>query len=751
MKANLLSSFLATSAVLLASSLADGLIVIHNPPPGSGRPHHPVFAPLEVVYHNVEVAIDGQQATTEVDQEFYNPNNATLEGEYLFPIPEGAHIDGFTMRVGDQDLEAELLDAEKARQVYEDIVRRQKDPALLEYTGRGAFRVRIFPIEPRSGKKVSLRYTELLSADSGMVSYLYPLNTEKFSAQPLEKVAIKVALVQPSPIKALYSPSHEVEVRRDGGRRATVGFEESGTRPDRDFQLFFSTAESDVGISLLTHREGGGEDGYFTLLASPGAAAEDGAKPNPKDVVFVLDTSGSMAGAKLAQAKKALAFCIENLNDDDRFEVVRFSTESEPCFDRLTTARRADRDRALEWVDRFKPIGGTAIHDALGRAQGFAPDDNDRPFVVVFLTDGQPTVGETDEDRIVASVADGAGHRRQVPRIFCFGIGTDVNSHLLDKIVERTRAASQFVLPDEDLELKVSSFFTKIKEPLLTGIRIVWPEGVRVSHSYPHPLPDLFRGDQLVVTGRYHGSGQGEIVLEGTLNGEPRRLAAMARFPKKPGGTAFVPQLWATRRVGWLLDEIRLRGESDELRDEVVELARRYAIVSPYTSYLIVEDEARRNVPVARRSLQELDRNAGAQELLRGRWAEIPTAKAGPQGTRNALSNQKLKLAESLGGAEAASTTDALEAIAGAGADSRHQLAAVAQEARRVGNKSFFQNGATWIDPDAQRLAPENATRITFASDEYFALSRRSQAAQWLALARNVEFALEGTLYQIID
>ena len=500
---------LALFSTLASAAFADGLIIIHNPPPRHWphpppRPWHPVFAPLEVVYHNVNVTIDGQKATTKVDQEFSNPNNATLEGDYLFPIPKGAQIDKFTMRVVDRDLEAELLDASKARAIYEDIVRRQKDPALLEYTGRGAFRVRIFPIEPHSRKRVQLTYTELLRSDAGVVSYLYPLNTEKFSAQPLRTATIKISVSESSPIKALYSPTHPVNIRRDGDRRATVGWETSNARPDRDFQLLFSTADSELGVSLLAHRLPG-EDGSFLLLAAPGGEPlKHGDKANPKDIVFVVDTSGSMAGKKLEQAKKALAFCVENLNSVDRFELLRFSTETEACFEKLSDVSRDTRDRAQSWIEALKPIGGTAIYDALQNALKLRPDSNGRPFVVIFLTDGQPTVGETNEDRIVASISRETG---APTRIFCFGIGTDVNTHLLDKIVERTRAASQYVLPGEDLEIKVSSFFTKIKEPLLTDLKITWPAGVRVTKAYPHPLPDLFRGDQLVLAGRYSGAG----------------------------------------------------------------------------------------------------------------------------------------------------------------------------------------------------------------------------------------------------
>jgi Ca-activated chloride channel family protein len=752
-------------ALFTASAFADGLIIIHNPPPLPHPMRHPVFAPLEVTFHKVDVTIDGQKATTQVDQEFFNPNGVALEGEYIFPIPIGAHIDKFTMRVGDKDLEAELLDAAKARGIYEDIVRRQRDPALLEYSGRAAFRLRIFPIEPRSPKKVQLSYTELLRNDAGVVSYLYPLNTEKFSAQPLKTASIRVRLAESSPIKSLYSPSHTVEIKRDGERKASISWETSNTRPDRDFQLLFSTAESEVGLNLLTQKTGA-DDGSFLFLASPGAdVMKPGEKVNAKDVVFVLDTSGSMAGKKLEQAKKALAFCVENLNDVDRFEVLHFATETEGCFDKLSDAAKPNREQAQKWIEALRPIGGTAINEALQRALKLRPASAERPFVVIFLTDGQPTVGETNEDRIVSSVGSGDGSAPT--RVFCFGIGNDVNTHLLDKIVERTRAASQFVLPEEDLEVKVSAFFTKIKEPLLTNLKLTWPEGVRVSKLYPSPLPDLFRGDQLVLAGRYTGTGEGDVVLEGTINGQPRRLIQRVKFPDQASGNDFIPQLWATRRVGFLLDEIRLRGESKELRDEVTELARRYAIVTPYTSYLIVEDEARRGVPVTMRSMQELDKDTAGRLRLEQSWKALPEAKAGDVGNYNARGNKAFKDAAVPAEALAANTTEMSKAVAAAtpspsgiglapaapsATTVARQTAAAQQAARVVAGKTFYQNGSQWTDSDSQQNRAAKRQQIKFASEEYFRLlTDNRDAAQWLALGRNVQFTLGDTFYEITE
>jgi Ca-activated chloride channel family protein len=796
---------------------ADGLIIIDRPP--RPIPGHFPFAPMEVTYHRVSVSIDDQVATTSVDQEFRNSSGARLEGFYMFPLPDGAAIDKFSMDIDGKEMEAELLPADKARQIYEEIVRRHRDPALLEYVGKGAFRVRIFPIEPNSTKRVRLKYTQLLKADSGLVEYTYPLNTEKFSARPLKDVSVKVDLHCKRAIKSVYSPSHSVDIRRHGDRSATIGYEERDARPDTDFKLIFSRTDDPVGIDLLTYRTSP-DEGYFLLLASPGMDAA-GKVIQDRDVCFVLDTSGSMAGPKMEQAKRALNFCLANLNAGDRFEIIRFSTEAEGLFDGLVSADKDHVTKAREFVDSMKPIGGTAIDDALqkaialrgtgvspvhgrdahateyevlwkdrwypasvlkrdgGRAfihydgyeaswdewvgpdrirvKNAPPQAGDRPYVVIFLTDGQPTIGETKEDPIVDRTKRLGGN----VRIFSFGIGTDVNTHLLDRIAGETKAFSQYVLPTEDIEVKVSNFYGKIASPVLTSVQLSVLDGnVNLRQVYPPTLPDLYKGDTLMVFGRYTGSGRATVALSGTCNGKEQRFRSDVNFTDSDRTDSFIPRLWATRRVGWLLDEIRMHGESKELKDEVVRLAREHGIVTPYTAYLILEDEAKRGVPRMSRSFRELEDDGFAMQNAREQYesarADSPALeRAGGRAVANSASVQALKDGAYEHQAQLGIALDKSQ-VAGPAPMAQpegyraRQSQNYAQQVRVARGKTFYQNANTWSDAEGATRQNLKNRQVAFNSDEYFALIRDNpDAAAWLSLGNEVDVVIADTLYQI--
>jgi Ca-activated chloride channel family protein len=502
------------------------------------------------------------------------------------------------------------------------------------------------------------------------------------------------------------------------------------------------------------------------LLASPGLAPA--AAVQPKDITFVLDTSGSMVGPKLEQAKKALLFCLANLGSADRFEIVRFSTESEPLFGSLVPADASHLAQARNFVQDLKPIGGTAIEDALSQAIKARPAGSGagRPYTVMFLTDGIPTIGETREDPLVDSIR-GAG---KSTRIFTFGIGTDVNTHLLDRIASDTRAASQYVLPKEDIEVKVSSFYSKIRDPVLSDLSLtVTNPAIRVTRLMPSDLPDLFNGDMLVVLGRYTGSGPAAVKISGTFNGKPRTFAADVVFDDGKGSVAedsavssFVPRLWATRRVGWLLDEMRMHGESFELRDEVIQLSRQFGIVTPYTAYLVLEDEARRGVADNLRSFQEMQDDKDAISSAKSRLDSVrqeaasEDRRAGAQAVENSQALNGLMSTTALPPA-APATGLAKKAPAGQGGQGygnqgyrASQTQNYAQQVRVVAGRAFYLNGNIWTDSTAQSQKGLKQKQVKIGSAEYFALARKSaQTSQWLALGANVDLVVDGVLVNV--
>jgi Ca-activated chloride channel family protein len=723
--------------------------------------------PLELRSQNVKVDIKEQVATTNIRQVFFNPSHQRLEGTFIFPIPRGAQIDKFSMEVNGKMQEAELLDAKKARKIYEDIVRRAKDPALFEYAQQGLFKVRIFPIEPRKEKEVKIKYTEVLPKDGNMVRYLYHLNLAKYSTRPIKDLSVKVEIEsEAGEIKSVYSPSHEVEVKRHGKQRVVIGLEEENLKPDADLQLYYSLRGKDGGdvdVAAITHKEDADESGYFMLLVSPGAWADD--KPAmPKDIVFVFDSSGSMRGKKIEQAKKAMEFCVGSLNPGDRFEIVRFSTEAEPVFGKLTKADAKAKKRATKFLGSVRAIGGTAIEEALETASEILAKkaSKNRPAQIIFLTDGQPTIGAIKEDVIINGLEKELEETKAKIRVFCFGIGTNVNVHLLDKITEKTNAVSQYVLPEENIETKVSRFYSKISEPVLTGLEVKIDGPDRINKLYPKELPDLFKGDQVVVTGRYEsGKKDATITLTGSMTGKERNFRYKANFPKTNDDNEFIPRLWATRRVGYLLEEIRLRGEKKELKEEVARLARKYNIVTPYTSYLILEDEARDGIALTRRShfggLRD-DRGVAfdsaapapaAWEALdslivieKEEYRKFSKDKSGEGAVRGAASGAELKNAKGL--------ADLGRAVDSSYSSSDRGRANETIQSLIIGGKTFHRAGDLWIDDDARDDKDKKIEELEFGSKEYFDfLAANPKLCRWLSVGNKVDLLDKGKIYRV--
>ncbi|MEO6049978.1 MAG: VIT and VWA domain-containing protein, partial [Pyrinomonadaceae bacterium] len=420
---------------------------------------------LPVKSIQLDTKINGQVATTHVEQVFRNDTQYTLEGTYFFAIPETASIVEFAIWESGKKLVGEVRSREEARRIYDEIVRRQKDPGLLEYAGKDLFQASIFPIPPNSDKKLELTYTEILKAESGTVAYRYPLGTgrnvwanqpprpmpmpmddvishrpEQRPTQKFGTVSGTIEIVGKEALRNIYSPSHAIDVNRKGESAASVSFETKGN--DTDFQLFYGLSNNDFAISLVTYREPG-KDGYFLLMLSPKDNISDKELVN-KDIVFVLDTSGSMADeSKMDKARKAMLFGVKTLRDGDRFNIINFAGEEHLMERGLINADAAGKRRGEEFVAKLQPTGGTNINDSLlASLKQF--EKGDRPKMLVFMTDGLPTVGETNVERIISNLKNA---KNLDIRIFPFGFGYDVNTTLLDRIGSENSGISDYVQP----------------------------------------------------------------------------------------------------------------------------------------------------------------------------------------------------------------------------------------------------------------------------------------------------------------
>jgi Ca-activated chloride channel family protein len=579
-------------------------------------PADKTIPPLAMLNHLVKVNIEDQAAITTIEQTFRNHTERALEATYIFPVPKGASVQRFSMWVDGKEVKGELVEAAKARQIYTDIVRRTQDPGLLEYMGNDLLRLRVFPVPAKGDQKLSVRFAAVAGRDKELVEYVYPLRHEGKAVSTLEKFSLEATIKSQHVIQNVYSPTHAVTLKRTSDHEIAVAFNRDQAVLDKDFQLFYALGDKDVGLTALTHKPLTSEPGYVLLLVSPKVELPKGYEV-PRDVVLVLDTSGSMRGPKMDQAKKALRYCLEHLGKNDRFACINFATTVNQYRDALVDANTEQLEQARKWVDGLEATGGTAIDDALSAALKLRSSDDSRSFTVVFFTDGQPTIGETSPDKILNNFKT---RNTTSTRVFTFGVGDDVNASMLDALADQTRAVSTYVRPAEDIEVKASALYDKISHPVLANLKLaVEGDAIRLSEIYPPQLPDLFHGGQLVVLGRYTGKGHAAIKLTGSVGKEAKEFVYEVNFPDKTNGDRdFVEQLWARRKVGYLLDQIRANGEKKELVEETVALAKKYGIATPYTSYLVVPDGP---VPVVGRPGGTVIGNGPA-------WGRVPEALA---------------------------------------------------------------------------------------------------------------------------
>jgi Ca-activated chloride channel family protein len=675
------------AVTLLVGALASSLSAQGWVDPIRPIPPTNITGRIERLRSTVQVSVSGRVARVTVEEWFRNNGAVMDEGMYHFPLPGEAVFSSYSLWQGDQELRGEAMDAAQARAIYEAIVRQKKDPALIELAGHGLIRARVFPIGPGETRKITLKYTQLLDRAGDAWRFRYVGDRHRQNASRSFRLEADSAARFGDP----FSPTHQVQVtRRDNRLEVTVGDGSAGG----DFELLLPLARGLIGLSLVPHHPVG-EDGYFMLLLAPGAADAAALR---RDLVAVIDVSGSMSGEKIQQARNALLQLLGSLREGDRFRLVAFSGGVRRYAEGWTSATTESRNDASAWIRTLQAEGGTNIAGALTEAFAHPPAEQ-ALGVVVFLTDGQPSVGEKDPERIAESAEQGRGRFR----VFSFGVGDDVNTYLLDRLTERARGTTEYVRPGENIERAVGSLAAKVASPVLTDVTI---SGARVElyDLQPGSLPDLFAGDEMVVFGRYRGAGSREqsVTVRGRRNGRQEEFSTT--FVDRDNDDArYIEQLWAARKAGVLSREIRLRGQTRELMDALKQLALRYGVLTEYTSYLVQEPTVAM-------------RDAAEDRLMRAP-AAAPADQAGANAVGRASRERSMRDAVRL--EEVVVQVDGAPVSKTSGFDGPRALSGI-NPTQRVGGRLFIMRDSTWTDlnhGDSLRVVS-----IAPYSEAYFAL-----------------------------
>ena len=696
----------------------------------------------------VRVELADRVLRYQVTETFRNRGGLIGEADYIFPMPAGAAFEALELEIDGELVSGETMSADQARRIYEDIVRRSRDPALVEYMGRGMLRTRIFPIRPGEEKRVVVRFQSVAEREGSALRVDY-LRGSGPRSQP-----VPIPLPHPVPLPVPmprdprsggvddagrqssgsaratgdetgnvftlvytnrdeygrpYSPTHDLRVNDRGSRREVVAL---GDAPQVTILLPLRRTTS-ASVAMLPYAPGG-EDGFALITITPPAVTP---RTTPRDLTFVVDVSGSMRGQKMEQARAAGRQMLASLGSQDRFRIIDFSTDVRTFGSGFTPATRRNIDEANRYLDDLRPDGSTNISGALEEALA-APTEDARMPIVFFVTDGEPTVGERNADRIAAL----ASRLRGRARVFTFGVGADVNAALVEQLAVDGRGTAQFVRPDESVERAVSLVASRITSPVVTDVR-VRAEGVRLTKLHPTLPADIFAGQDLVVFARYAGDGDGRIVVEGQTSTGPVRWTETVRFPDRERRNSFVARLWAAQRTGWLSAERRRTGASPELDSELRDLGTRYGIPTELSSYLVLEPgmQPARTLGNSNLRLEEVvvtgtgaARDEASVRVMRGRRAEAPAPASTPAPAPADAKREQFEMAKAAAAQRAATT---LSAVDSARADLRNG------GVRRVGTRTFALANGVWTDTRYTRTL--RTVRVKPYSAAYFALLER--------------------------
>lgn len=730
--------------------------------------------PFDLEQHRVNVTITNTAALTKVEQVFRNNTNRPLEATFVFPLPAGATVSNFSLWINGKKTAGAVLEKGKARQIYDSIVRRTEDPGLIEYIDGKIFKASIFPIPAGGTQKLEIQFGQVLAKQGDMYRYVYPLKVGKAyaKAKTNKDFTLTARVLNSVPITAVYSPTHNVSTHKKNQNQVVVGMEQMHATLDRDFELFFGLAQKDIGLNIVTHDPDGEgpEHGYFMAALAPRVKVASHVEIG-QTITFVMDTSGSMAGPKIEQARKTLAYCIGQLRPQDHFNVVRFSTDVESLYTQPVAATKQNKAKALGFAKELAAAGGTAIDSALDTALKQTIPAH-QPHQVIFVTDGVPTVGDTDTPLILNHVKS---HRTKKTRLFTFGVGHDVNVRLLDALAQVSRGRADYVKPDgQDMENAVAALYNRISSPVLTDIKLEF-KGTRVFDIYPKQMPDLFKGDQIIVFGRYRGNFSNNIVLSGSAGKKAKVYKYGSKVEGKKGKAVkatgqflapmeFMPKLWAARKTGYLLEQIRLNGEQAELKNEVIRLAKKFGLVTPYTSYLAVDDSefqrptprprppGTRPGPIRRRVAEKAENKPRSIRPTKRRKSKPSSDMATNdssigRGRAQASAEESAPsvLAGGFGRSSGASAVEASVATRNL-KEKKTDSGAIRTRATYLAGRSFqFKSGA-WVQKGITAKQMKSAKSATFASSSYMSLMRKNSSLRSLSkLSRDVVYVKVGS------
>ena len=580
---------------------------------------------LEIIEHTVHVTVNNGVAVTEVEQVFCNTEDRVVEALYTFPVPAKASVANFSMWINGVEMIGEVVEKERARQIYESYKERRKDPGLLEQTDYRTFEMRIFPIAPGSEQRVQIAYYQELDHDDDWATYVYPLATNArggIDSRVSGKFSFTLQSRSEIPIVEMESPSHadDVVVSAHNDSFYEASLESAQGSLARDVVVAYRVARPRTGIDMITSRQNG-EDGYFCLMVTVGE--ELSGTTEGMDYIFVLDISGSMAAErKLDTSGNVVTAFLDVLGENDRFEIVAFNTEPYRCFEQLTEPGEEAQTRARDFLSDQRPKGGTVLQAALRTAYSYAQSSAGQQMNVVVLSDGLA------EQRDRPALLQLLQSRPENVRVFCVGVGNDINGPLLEQIAEDAGGLAALVSRSDDFERQARAFRRKLTRPVATDLAIAFP-GADVYDIEPAVLPNLYHGTPVRLYGRYKGSGQFPVRLSANVAEHKLSQDVELAFPPADDGNPEIERMWAWHRVQQLLKEADRTGSRDGVVTEIVRLGEGYSIASEYTSFLVLEnnDEYGR-WQIERRNALRIERDRKAQKRLREELEQMRSASA---------------------------------------------------------------------------------------------------------------------------